>query len=128
MLCLSRTTGAWSNEIVPPLMARLAKIGLRPIVGFIVKNVPWSPMMILRTLSATNLANKWQLKREHFFYFDIGFFNGFTFSKPRYSLPAIHAIERISRLTARINVMANPPRYPPAVFAWVRRVINFIFP
>lgn len=128
MLCLSRTVGVWCNEIVPTLMARLTQIGLRPTVGLIVKNVPRRPMMILRPFSATYLANKWQLKREHFFYFDVGFFNGFTFGEPRYSFPAIHAIERVSRLSARVNVMANTPSCPPAMFAWMLWVVNFIFP
>jgi len=84
--------------------------------------------MVLRTFSTTDLANEWQLKRKQFFYFDAGFFNGFAFGKPRYSLAAIHAIEGVSRLAARINVMANTPSCPPAMFAWMLWVVYFILP
>jgi hypothetical protein len=78
--------------------------------------------------STADLTNEWKLKRVKLFDFDVGFFNGFTFGEPGYSFAAIHAIERVSRLTSRINVMANTPGCPPAVFAWVSRVTNFIFP
>lgn len=84
--------------------------------------------MVLCTFCAADLTNKGKLKREHFLYFDLGFFNGFAFGEPRYPLSAIHAIERVFRLATRVNVVANTPSRPPAVFAWVRRVIDFIFP
>ena len=128
MLCLARAIGIWSNEVVPTLMTRLAQIGLRPTVSLIAKDMPRCPMMVLCSLCSAHLTNCRKLKREHFFYCNVGFFNSLTFGETWYSFSAIHAIERISRLTARVNVMANTPSGASAMLAWVRRVVNIIFP
>lgn len=128
MLYLARAIGIGGDQVMPPLMTGRAKIGLRPAIGFVVEQMPRRPVMIFGAFGATNLANKRKLKWVKLLDFDVGFFNSFSTRKPRNSFAAIHAVERIFRIATSVNVMPNSPCFYTAVFAWVIRVGNVIFP
>lgn len=128
MSCLARATCIGRHEIVPALMAAWTQERSRPTLRFIAKKMNWRPVVVFRSVNTANLTNERQLQRMELFDFDVGFFNRLSPSKPWNSLAAIHAIERVFGLATSVNVMTHSPHLHPAVFAWVTRVINLIFP
>ena len=129
MLCLSRTAGAWSNEIVPPLMARLAKIRLRPVIRLVAENVPRRPVMILRSLSVTDLAKEWRGLWAYVGRVDSAGFDNLSFYEVLRPGSAVETYKWVFVGAAGISVVANEPALGlPAFFAWIFRIVDFIFP
>lgn len=110
-------------------MARLAEIGLRPIVGFAAKNMPWRPVMILRTLGVADLAKEMRCLRAYVGRIYTAVLNNFSLYEVLRSSSAVEAHERVFIGTASVSVITDEPTLRlPAFLTRILRIVDFIFP
>lgn len=123
MLCLSRTAGVWSNEIVPTLVARTTQERLRPVVALIAKKMKWRPVVIFGAVGAAHLALVTRPSRLNFPRFYTSGQDNLLGNEVRGAIPAAAHIEVLDR-TALVLALYDLPRLMPTAL-WARVVGPF---
>jgi hypothetical protein len=123
MLCLARTVGVWSNEIVPTLVARRTQERLWPAVSLVAENVKRRPMMVFGAIGAAHLALVPGPSRLNFPRHNTGSQDNFLGDEVRGSVPTVAHVEVLDR-AALVFALYDLPRLMPSAL-WARVVRPF---
>jgi len=124
MLCLSRTVGVWSNDVVPTLVARRAQERLRPTVGFVSEKMKRCPVVIFGAIGAANLAFVPWSSRLNFPRLNTGSQDKLLGNEVRGSMPTVAHIEVLDRTALVLALYDLPCLIPAALWAWVVRPLK----
>lgn len=113
MLCLARTAGVWSNEIVPALVARGAQERLRPTVSLVAEKMKRCPVMIFCAIGAAHLALVPWPARLNFPRLNTGSQDNLLGNEVRGAVPTVAHVEILDR-TALVLALYDLPRLIPA--------------